>query len=156
MRTEGDTGLMGSVRWRAAAAAWLITLAAVGVGIAIYGRPGDGTHHDYCADGVQIAPVTSQVLLTDQENVPVVHIHIGESFTVQVNGGASPVAEPSVTHRGVVCQATRSSPARHLTVIFVGTHAGTTRLVSYHQLSSGGAGASGGLFTAAVVVGPVA
>jgi hypothetical protein len=145
--------LMAGVRWRTAAAVWLMSLAAVGVGIASYGAPDDGTHHDYCKPGTLVPQVMSQVRLTDQYPSPVVHVRLGESFATTADGGASPVVEPLVTHRGPVCQATRSAPARHLTVIFVGTHAGSTRLLTFFQ-HSGSAGVADGLFSATVVVGP--
>ncbi len=140
------------VGWRGAAATWLITLAAVGVGIAIWGGPNDGTHHDYCGHDTSVPPVTTQVLLTAQEPEPVIHVHVGDSFIAKIDGGASSVVEPSVARRGVVCLVTRSAPSVHVAVTFVATSMGTTRLLSTFNHIAGGLAA--GAFTATVVVAP--
>ncbi len=119
---------MRKVGWRWAAAAWLLTMAAIGLGVVTCGAPGDGSHYDFCARGTSVAPATASVTLREQDAVPVLHIRLGQSFTARVDGGATPVVEPRVTHRGVICQATRSAPATHLAVTFIGTRLGTTML----------------------------
>lgn len=150
-----DSQRMRSSGWRWAAAAWALTLAAVGMGVATCSAPGDGTHYDLCARGTNVPPATSSVTLTEQDVVPVLHVRLGQSFTARVDGGASPVVEPKVTHRGVICQATRSAPSIHLTVIFVATHAGTTRLLSTFHTTGGSAGLAAGAFAAIVTVAPI-
>ncbi len=147
---------MRKTGWRWAAAAWLLTVAAIALGAATCSAPGDGTHYDFCARNTSVPPATATVTLTEQDVVPVLHIRLGQSFTAKVDGGASPVVEPKVTHRGVICQATRSAPSVHLAVIFVATHQGVTSLIStFHSTTGGGAGLAAAAFTATVIVTPV-
>jgi hypothetical protein len=129
------------VRWRTAAIVWAVAIAGVGIGIAAYGGPDDGTHHDYCARGMPVSPVTARVSLTALYPGTAMHLRLGTSFLVTVDGGASPVVTPVVTHRGVVCQATRAAPATQLAVTFTAIHPGTTTLLSFYDQ----AGSSGGI-----------
>ena len=139
-------------RWRTAAIAWLVAIAGVGIGIATYGGPDDGTHHDYCARNIAVPPASTYLSLTDQELEPVLYLRVGEAFVVRVDSGASPVATPLVTRRGVVCQASRSASAVHLAVTFVAVRAGTTHLLSFYDQTGGAGGTSAAIFTATVVV----
>jgi type 1 fimbria pilin len=143
---------MRKVGWRWAAAAWVLTMAAIGLGVATCSAPGDGSHYDFCARDTSVPPATASVTLTEQDVVPVLHIRLGQSFTAKVDGGASRVVEPKVTHRGVVCQATRSAPAAHLAVTFVGTNLGTTTLGTLYDASGGSSAVNVGLFRATIVV----
>ena len=142
---------MRKVGWRWAAAAWLLTMAAIGLSIATCGGPDVGTHHDYCASGTAVPKVTSKVTLTDQDVEPMLHVHVGEAFTVNVFGGASAVAEPVVTRRGVVCQVTRSAPARHLAMVYLATHTGTTRLESSYTQTGGSGGIKATTYSAEII-----
>jgi hypothetical protein len=145
---------MRQAGWRVAAAAWAVTLAAVGVGIARYGHQGDGTHYDFCRHGTAIPASRSAVTLTSQDAALVLHVEVGQSFTARIDGGASPVVEPRVIRRGVVCQATRSAPAKQLAVTYIATRVGTTTLLSTHQENGAPAGINVAVFQATIIVAP--